>query len=286
MIKVASAISTALLLAGVAAPATAQSWMPNWDARPNWTGGYVGIYGGATMTNDQDDERLGFDRNLDGRFGDTVTTATGADAFSPGSCGGAPNGNVPTAGCDDDADGAFGGFRAGYDFQLGSFVVGAQVEYAGVVGAEDSVTSYSTTPASYTFSRNLEDLAAVRARIGYAYGPALIYGTGGFASGEIANRFYSSNTQNSFTATERSAQADGYQAGGGVEYMLAPNLSVTGEYIYTSLEPEDFTVRVGRGVAAANNPFVLTPNTTGTDIIRSNGRFGLHAVQIGMNYRF
>ena len=39
-------------------------------------------------------------------------------------------------------------------------------------------------------------------------------------------------------------------------------------------------------MAPANNPFVLTPNTVGTDVIRSNGRFGLHAVRIGMNYRF
>lgn len=286
MIKIISAAATALLLAGVAAPAMAQSWMPNWDARPNWTGGYVGVYGGATVTNDQEDERLGFDRNLDGVFGDTVTTSAGADAFSPGSCGGAPNGNVPTAGCDDDSDGAYGGFRAGYDFQFGSFVVGGQVEYSGVTGAEDSVTSYSTTPASYTFSRKLENLAAVRGRVGYAYGPALIYGTGGVATGEMTNRFYSSNTQNAFTARERAGEADGYQAGGGVEYMLAPNLSVTGEYIYTSLEPRGFVVNVGRGTAAANNPFVLAPNTTGTDMIRSNGRFGLHAVQIGMNYRF
>lgn len=286
MIKIISAAATALLLTGVAAPAMAQDWMPNWDARPNWTGGYVGVYGSATQTNDQEDERLRFDRNLDGNFGDTVTTGTGADAFSPGSCDGSPNGVVPTAGCDGDSAGAEGGVRAGYDFQFGSFVIGAVAEYSGFSGAEDSVTSYSTTPASYTFERKLENLAAIRARVGYAYGPALLYATGGAASGEMSNQFYSSNGMNSFDATTNEDQADGYQAGGGVEYMLAPNLSVTGEYMYTSLEAPDFNIRVGRGVAAANNPFVLAPNTVGTDMIRSNGRFGLHAVRIGMNYRF
>lgn len=286
MIKIISAAASALLLTGVAAPAMAQSWMPNWNATPSWSGPYVGVYGSATKANDQDDERLRFDRNLDGNFGDTVTTAAGADAFSPGSCDGSANGNVPTAGCDDDASGAEGGVRAGWDFQFGSFVVGAVAEYSGFASAEDSVTSYSTTPASYTFERKLENLAALRARVGYAYGPALIYATAGGATGEISNQFYSSNTQNSFTATTDDDQADGYQAGGGVEYMLAPHLSVTGEYLYTSLEAPDFDVRVGRGVAIATNPFVLAPNTTGTDIQRSNGRFGLHAVRIGMNYRF
>ncbi len=285
MIKIVSATAAAMLLTGVAAPAMAQS-LPNWDATPDWSGPYVGVYGSSTSTNDQEDEFLRFDRNLDGNFGDPVNTAAGADAFSPGSCGGSPKGNVPTAGCDGDADGAEGGVRAGWDFQFGSFVVGAVAEYSAFNGAEDTVTSYSTTPASYTFERKLDNLAALRARVGYAYGPALFYATGGGATGEMSNQFYTSNGANSFTATTDDDQADGYQAGGGVEYMLAQNLSVTGEYLYTSLEAPDFNIRVGRGVAPANNPFVLAPNTTGTDMTRSNGRFGLHAFRIGMNYRF
>lgn len=286
MKRIISAAATALLLTGVAAPAMAQNMMPNWDARPNWTGGYIGIYGAGTMTNDQDDERLGFDRNLDGTFGDTVTTAAGANAFSPGFCGGSANSAVAADGCSGDSDGALAGVRAGYDFQFGSFVVGGQIEYSSINGAEDSVTGFSTTPASYIFTRKLDNLAAVRARVGYAYGPALIYATGGAARGDMTNTFFTSNGANSFTPGDRDGKADGYQAGGGVEYMLAPNFSVTGEYIYTSLEPDDYAVRVGQGTAPATNPFVLAPNTTGTDIIRSNGRFGLHAVRIGMNYRF
>jgi len=161
MIKTISAAATALLLTGVAAPAMAQSW----GSQPDWSGPYVGVYGGANQANDQDDERLRFDRNLDGNFGDTVSTAAGADAFSPGSCGGSPASNVPSAGCDDDSTGAEGGVRAGWDFQFGSFVLGAVAEYSAFSGAEDSVTSYSTTPASYTFERKLENLAALRARV-------------------------------------------------------------------------------------------------------------------------
>ncbi|MDV2687551.1 hypothetical protein RYX56_24695, partial [Alkalihalophilus lindianensis] len=80
---------------------------------------------------------------------------------------------------------------------------------------------YSTTPASYTFERKLENLAAIRARLGYAMGPALVYGTAGGASGEMSNQFFSSNTVNSFDATINDDQADGYQAGGGIEYRLA-----------------------------------------------------------------
>lgn len=274
MSKLLSAVSATVLTLS-AAPALGQ----------DWSGPYIGVHGGFGQTNDQDDERLRFDRNLDGNFGETVTTPTGADAFSPGSCGGSANSGVFADGCDDDFDAAEAGIRAGWDFQFGSFVVGAVAEYSGV-SAEDSVTSYSSTPASYTFERKLENLGALRARVGYAMGPALVYGTAGAARGEMSNQFFSSNSVNSFDATINEDEADGYQAGGGIEYRLAENLSVTGEYIYTSLEAPDFNIRVGRGIAPANNPFVLTPNTTGTDITRSNGRFGLHAVRVGMNYRF
>ena len=278
MTKKLTAASLAAALAALAAPAFAQ------DAS-DWSGPYVGVYGGYTDHNHPDKEFLRFDRNLDGDFGDPVTTTAGADAFSPGSCGGAANGTSVAAGCDGDSSGVQGSVRAGYDMQFGQFVVGALGEYS-AIKQEDSVTSFSTTPASYVFSRNLENLAAARLRAGLAYGPALIYGTGGYAWGQIDNRFVTSNSANSFTATVDEDEAEGWQAGGGVEYKLAPNLSVTGEYLYTSLEAPDFVVRVGQGSAPATNPFILPPNTTGTDMIRSNGRFGLHAFNIGMNYRF
>ncbi len=273
-------VSASVVAAIMAASSTAMA-----QDVSDWSGPYVGVFGGYTDHNHQDKEFLRFDRNLDGNFGDPVTTGAGADAFSPGSCGSAASGTSVAAGCDGDSSGVQGGVRAGYDMQFGNFVVGALGEYA-AVKQEDSVTSFSTTPASYTFTRNLEQLASARLRAGFAYGPALIYGTGGYAWGKIDNKFITSNSANSFTATTDDDQADGWQAGGGVEYKLAPNLSVTGEYLYTSLEAPDYVIRVGQGTAPATNPFVLAPNTTGTDMMRSNGRFGLHAVNIGMNYRF
>lgn len=63
-------------------------------------------------------------------------------------------------------------------------------------------------------------------------------------------------------------------------------LSATAEYLYTSLDAGDYVVRVGPGTAAPTNPFILAPNTTGTDMVCSNGKFGLHAVNLGMSYRF
>ena len=276
MMKVAA---SALALTLVSAPALAQS------TPPDWSGPYIGIFGGYGQANDDEDERLGFDRDLNGAYGESVVTAAGADAFGPGFCDGAANSAVAADGCDGDKGSPEAGVRAGYDWQFGDFVIGGLAEYS-VTDVQDRVTGFSTTPAYYTFERELESLAAVRARVGYAMGPALIYGTGGYARGQFDNNFTTSNGANSFNTTEDSEDGDGWQAGGGVEYALGRGLIVTGEYLYTSLEVDSPVVRVGPGSAPASNPFILPPNTTGTDMIRSNGRFGAHHVRIGMGYRF
>jgi Opacity protein and related surface antigens len=275
MMKLAA---SALALTLVSTPALAQS-------APDWSGPYIGIFGGYGQANDDEDERLGFDRNLDGTYGESVVTGAGVDAFGPGFCGGAANSSLAADGCDGDKSAPEAGVRAGYDWQFGSFVVGALAEYS-VTDLEDRVTGFSTTPAYYSFERSLESLAAVRARLGYAMGPALIYGTGGYAQGQFDNDFTTSNRANSFDTIEDSDDGDGWQAGGGVEYALGRGLTVTGEYLYTSLDVDSPVVRVGPGSAPATNPFILPPNTTGTDMIRSNGRFGAHHVRIGMSYRF
>ncbi len=279
MIKTIPTASLALILAAIAAPALAQS------GPQDFSGPYIGVFGGYLEADGEEDERLLFDRDFDGAFDDTVVTASGDDAFSPGSCNGAANGTSAAGGCDEDSHGVEAGVKLGYDVRFGGFVVGAVGEYGGA-DAEDSVTSFSTTPAAYVFTRNLENLAAARLRLGYVIGPMLAYATAGYAYGEVSNRFYSSNGQNSFTAQVEEDDADGYQVGGGLEFALAPNLTLTGEYIYSQLEPGEFEVRFGPGVAPFFNPFILPPNAAGTDVIRSNDEFNDRSVRIGMNYRF
>jgi len=61
---------------------------------------------------------------------------------------------------------------------------------------------------------------------------------------------------------------------------------VTGEYLYSNLQPGDYVVRAGPGTAGPTNPFILPPNTAGTDMTRSNDGLELHALRIGMNVRF
>jgi outer membrane immunogenic protein len=279
MMKTISAASLTLLLAGAASPALAQS-------APDWSGPYIGVYGGALDNKDDADERLVFDRDFDGDFDDAVVlNGTTNSAFSPGSCPGNARNQTAAGGCIGDRAGVEASVRLGYDMQFGSFVIGAVGEVS-ATDVEDSVNSFSTTPAAYVFERDLEQMAALRLRAGYAAGPALYYVTGGAARGRINNSFRTTNGANSFTETVDEEDADGYQVGAGVEWRLAPNLSLTGEYLYTDLEPGDYVVRAGPGVAGPTNPFILPPNTAGTDITRSNDSMKLHAVRLGMNVRF
>ena len=95
-----------------------------------WKGGYLGGSIGTGIPRDDADadETVLFDTNLDGTFADTVRTAAGANAFSPGFCGGIAVGSLPSAGCVEDEDGIDFGGRAGYDWQKRGVVFGALVD--------------------------------------------------------------------------------------------------------------------------------------------------------------
>ena len=279
MIKTISAASLTLLLAGVAAPALAQTG-------PDWSGPYIGIYGGVLENNEDAGEGLVFDRDFDGQFDDTVVlNGTTTNAFNPGSCDGEALAQARDAGCDLDPTGVEGSVRLGYDMQFGALVIGVVGELS-ATDVEDAVTSFSSTPAAYVFERDLEHMAALRLRAGVAAGSALYYVTGGAAYGKIDNSFRTTNGANSFTERTDEDDADGYQLGAGVEWRLAPNFSVTGEYLFTNLQPGDYVVRVGPGTAGPTNPFILAPNTAGTDLSRGKDSLELHALKIGMNVRF
>ncbi|MFD1950340.1 outer membrane protein [Sphingomonas arantia] len=273
MFRIVPAFGLAL---AVGSPAMAQ-------VTDSWTGPYVGGQLGYGFQPKDRGEAVLFDNNLDGTFGDTVNTAAGANAFSPGTCGGSAATNVPAGGCVGDRNGVDWKVHAGYDMQFGSIVVGVVGDY-GRATISDSVSTYSTTPASYTMTRRLRDNASIRARAGFALGDTLIYGTGGGAWGKVRNSFASTNVANVFTGNGND-DAWGYRVGGGIEQRVAPNFSIGAQYLFTSLKDGSYNVRTSRGTSPANNPFVLV-NTDGTDFRRSGDRFNSHVAAVTASFRF
>lgn len=279
-------VSLGVLAIAVATPALAQSA----DSDKSWTGPYVGGslgYGWQPNFDRDTNEVVAFDTNSNGVYGDSVRTPGNTDAFAPGFCRGRALGTSPSS-CAGDKDGRTAWkLHAGYDYQMGNFVVGAVVE-GGKSYIQNSVSAFSTTPAFYTLTRELSWDGAARLRAGYALPTGtLIYGTGGIAYGKIKNSFATSNTANTFTESNRTDKDWGWTAGGGIEQKVAQNFSIGVLYKYTRFNDDGYTVNVSRGAAAANNPFVNPAFTSGTtNMQRTSDRFENHSVQATASFRF
>jgi outer membrane immunogenic protein len=275
MMKFAFAASAAAIL--VASPAFAQD-----DS--SWTGFYVGGQVGYGFQPGDGDETIEFDTSLDGSFGDNVNTSGGANAFSPGFCGGSANGPTPGDGCRGDRDGIEYGAHAGFDYETeGGLVLGVVGDYSRS-RLRDSVSAFSTTPARYTMTRRLRDVFSLRARAGVSTGSTLFYGTGGVVRGSIRNSFSTSNTANSFTGNGNE-KGWGYALGAGVEQRIGTGFSVGLQYLYRSIDAGDYVVRAGPGTAGLTNPFRIV-NPAGTDFKRSGENFTSHGVSLTASFRF
>ncbi len=252
----------------------------------SWTGPYAGIYIGTMLDVDNSgSDSFVFDTNLDGNFGDTVRTAAGANAFSPGSCSGAATSPTPGTGCASDDAGSSKGLRAGYDWQMNNWLVGLVGDYANS-DLQDTVTSFSTTPAFYSATRDLDDSWSLRARAGVIFGASgdnLFYATGGVVQASIENTFITSNGVNTFT-TNGNDDVDGTQWGVGYEYRFNDTVTIGVEYLDTRLEDDGYRVR-SAGPAPATNPFILT-NASGTDFRRSDRYLEPESIHVTAAFRF
>lgn len=272
----------------LAAPAFAQD-APGATTTPDpateeepFTGLYVGGSAGYDVQGNDVGSRILFDRGSNGSFGETVTTAAGANAFSPGFCNGAANTAVPAGGCRNDRDdiGYYG--KLGGDFQRGKVVVGFVGEF-GRSKITDSVSAFSTTPANYVMTRSLDWELSLRGRAGFVAGRStLFYGTFGPGYVKIDNDFRSTNTANAFASTNKD-RVWGVTGGGGVEQLIGNNFSIGLEYMYHQYQDNDARVRVTQGTAPATNPFVLAG---GVDFRRTDDKFRWHSLRGTVGFRF
>jgi outer membrane immunogenic protein len=159
--------------------------------------------------------------------------------------------------------GGFGGGQIGYNWQGAWFgpsvVLGIEADIEGS-GIEDK-----TIVQGIGFKSNLDWFGTVRGRLGYTFGPSLLYATGGFAFGGIDNEIGAGAhfAKNSTTAT-------GYTVGGGWEYKLTPAWSLKAEYQLINL---------GR-----NDPVGVNICTSGGGLKCEDDAF--HTLRVGVNYHF
>jgi outer membrane immunogenic protein len=147
-----------------------------------------------------------------------------------------------------DASGAFGGGQFGYNWQ-GAFGLGRRW----VAGVEADFQGSGINQGN----TSLNWFSTLRGRLGYEFGPVLVYGTGGFAFGELESTSTKGKSSSSLTDTQT-----GYVVGGGVEYKFSPVWSVKGEYQFISLD-----------------------SAGGPAIGRNGNRSEIDTIRVGLNYR-
>jgi outer membrane immunogenic protein len=149
----------------------------------------------------------------------------------------------------DDEGGFVGGGQVGYNYQIGSFVLGLEtdIQYADIGGDTDFGGILDDDDSDSWFG-------TVRARAGVAFDRALIYATGGLAYGEVSNGFTSSDDV-----------SVGWTIGAGVEYAFTNNLTAKVEGLYVNLEQDDDDLPAIAGVS-------------------DETEFGV--VRAGLNYKF
>lgn len=178
-----------------------------------------------------------------------------------GHVGGAFAGNNSLSGS---SDGRFmGGVQGGFDYQFApNWVVGAEAQYSWLGGNNNGVAF----PGGVLVTGNNDQLGSVTGRLGYTWGPALLYGKGGYAWRDASNIGVTiGGAAQPFTTTGN--RRDGYTVGAGLEYMFAPNWSAKAEYQYYNFGSTTFT----SGPPA---------------IVGARFRDDEHTVKAGINYRF
>jgi outer membrane immunogenic protein len=156
-----------------------------------------------------------------------------------------------------------GGLQAGADYQFNpNWVIGAEVQYSWLANNNGSIIF----PNGSAFTNNPRGLGSVTGRIGYTWGPALLYVKGGYAFSDNNNSLVNAaGTPLAFGLTGN--QSNGYTVGAGLEYMFTQNWSAKLEYQYYNFGNSSFTT-----------PAALVPF--------GSFRTDDHVVRAGLNYRF
>ncbi|MGD0639598.1 MAG: outer membrane beta-barrel protein [Roseiarcus sp.] len=131
--------------------------------------------------------------------------------------------------------GGIAGGLVGYDYQVGSFVLGLQGDYNwGDISGRSGVINVTPNKGDTYFTK-LSSYGDAKARVGYAAGPILLFLDGGLAFGTLEHRYDAAlNGGAANTYAHNSSQA-GWTLGGGVEYKFAQNWSAGIEYDFVDL---------------------------------------------------
>ena len=175
---------------------------------------------------------------------------------------------VPNGGSDPELSGSglIAGGMLGYNYQMGNMVFGAEAD---ITATNIKPTHTDSGGNQDRVAQDIDYLATIRARLGWAHDNTLFYATAGVAFAR-SNISISNNppppTPPLPPGLRDSKTHVGYVVGGGIEHGLTENFLVRLEYLYSDYNHKRYNYSTGDFV------------DTGID--------NLHAVRAGFAYKF
>jgi opacity protein-like surface antigen len=213
----AAAIAGPVAAADMGMPMKAPSYAPAFS----WTGTYVGAnLGGVWGTFDFSPTTT-----------NNITGAVGAPAIAS-----VNNSSV------------IGGFQAGYNWQVGQWVLGLEQDYQ-FTGLKQTATFAAPAGlfvAGDSMAVKTDYLAATRARVGMAWDRALVYAAGGLETGQfdVSSTYMARGPGGSPTMgfTDADKFHFGFNVGAGIDYAVTNNVFIGVEYRYLNLGKETYNL--------------------------------------------
>ncbi len=163
------------------------------------------------------------------------------------------------------SEGIIGGGQVGFNWQFpNNFLLGLETDFDGA-SIRGKATVNIATPGVFSAQAGsrINYIGTVRGRVGYAWDRFLIYGTGGFAYGQV-----NASASAGIISIGENDGRTGWTAGGGVEYAILSNLTFKTEYLYVDLGKNTiFNGTFGAG-------------------ININQKTTANIVRAGVNYKF
>ena len=193
----------------------------------DWSGFYVGVFGGGGWGN----------HNVNNALGSATTFANYTANYS--------------------SQGGMAGGEAGFNWQSGNYVLGIEADgfWSGISGNDAAGVAAGSFPITSVDQDSLRWGGTLRARGGIAVDRLLLFFTGGWAYGDLLH----TNTAPVLGADQFTVHGNGLTAGGGIAYAVTDNLIGKVEYRYYNFNAYS---RPGLPIFTANGQLPYTVNST------------------------
>jgi outer membrane immunogenic protein len=261
-------MKTAILAAAILVGATGGAMAG--EGVGKWAGLYVGVHGG--MVDSKWDGNLKYEPTP----GDDQTAAVFSDSSHSLS----------------DKGGLYG-IQIGYNWQFNNIVVGVEGDAAFADTSKSNVFTSDSGLYDWDIGLKTKGVETLRLRVGYAAGPVLLFATGGLAIAHTEGSL-SVMSRDGFTPAYNTAKGSakethvGFAVGGGAEWMIAPNWTLSAQYMLMDFGAESYRLK---GTAypdkpsCGNNPPAATcsfPHTT--DSFPAD--LQMQTFRLGLNFKF